>query len=103
MKNAPSTSNSPNPYAPLARISSAIAQTTPKTSVSFSELVRGGFKIVSTVLAPAGSTTDNHAAVVVTLTRETSVAICTVNVSNYENFGTVKWPDEAERCDVRKF
>lgn len=90
----------------LAGVSSATAQTAPKTAAPFSELLHSGFKIVSAFIFPGDGASDNSAKnppVTVTLIKETSVAVCVVSLGGYQTLGTAKWTDDAGRCDVRTF
>ncbi len=91
------------PVLSLVALSGAAAQTATKTAQPFGDLVRAGFKVVSAFLIPGEINANKSPTVTVTLTKETSVAVCVVGLGDYQTIGSAKWTDEASRCDIRKF
>jgi hypothetical protein len=66
---------------------------------SFKTLLGKGYEIKSVTFA-RGDATDNKEAVVITLQKEKSVAVCFYAAANWINLSTPQL-DDAKRCDVR--
>ena len=70
---------------------------------SFNNLAAQGFRVVSTVYVPAEAQPDKNPAILVTLTKDKGVAVCTFGLGSWENVGTSKTLDTATVCDVRRY
>jgi hypothetical protein len=81
----------------------SVANAAPAPSQSFAELIHSGYRIISTFLVPPDVNPNHLATVTVTLTRDTSVAICVMNLGNYQSIASKPWPDDKTRCDIRSF
>jgi hypothetical protein len=68
----------------------------------FKVLISDGFMIVSSFIVPAEVHRTPNPAVVVTLQRATSVAVCTFGMADWENM-TDGMADTASYCDVRTY
>jgi hypothetical protein len=85
----------------LCCIVPGIAQAQAPAQPSFTALLSGGFKVVATVFVPGDANPDKNPSVVVTLQKDSSVAVCVFSLGGWENLRTTPRATDANACDIR--
>jgi hypothetical protein len=68
---------------------------------AFTALLSSGFKIAATVFVPGDANPDKNPSVVVTLQKDSSVAVCVFSLGGWENLRTTPRATDVNACDVR--
>jgi hypothetical protein len=88
-------------FAALIFSTPSSAQTPAPVQQSFVSLTGAGFKVAGTFLVPGADTTAKAAMVVVTLQKDSAVAVCTFSLGAWENLSNNVAATDAKTCDVR--